>query len=219
MDVERPQTAGAARRLPPGRHGLSRDHVVKSQRERVQDAVVELVAEKGYLETTVQEITKRAGVSKATFYENFADKEDCFWSANDTRFLALALAVNNGYDEGGDAWPGRLRGGIKALLEFLAAEHAFARVVFIEALAVGESGLARRHLVLTALRSYFDPELRPEMNVGVERPNLVAEAVVDSLAGMLFTRILEHRAQELPDDLDDFVYVALLPYGGHRALS
>ena len=34
-------------------------------------------AEKGYAATTIADIVRHARVSKRTFYEHFADKEDC----------------------------------------------------------------------------------------------------------------------------------------------
>lgn len=202
-------------RLPPGRHGLPREQVEASQRDRLLTAMVDLVAEEGYPAITVQDIAKRAGVSKATFYEYFKDREACFWTANDARFTALALAVNNGYENAGGSWQNRIRGGVTALMDYLAREKGFAKVVFIEALALGTTGLARRQLVLMALRSYFEPSMRPEMGkLAIERPDLTAEAVVDALAGMVFSRVLRDEVEQLPEMVDDFVWVALQPYGG-----
>ena len=41
-------------------------------------------SELGYRETNVQDVIERAGVSRPTFYEHFANKEDCFLAAFDT---------------------------------------------------------------------------------------------------------------------------------------
>ena len=71
-----PDTAPA--RLPRGRHGLSREEVVESQRGRLLRAMADAVADKGYAETSVAEVIARAGVSRETFYEQFSSKEDCF---------------------------------------------------------------------------------------------------------------------------------------------
>jgi len=70
-----------AEQLPRGRHGLSRDHVLASQRGRMLDAICQAVAEKGYARTAVADVIERAGVSRETFYEHFADKEECFLAA------------------------------------------------------------------------------------------------------------------------------------------
>ena len=65
-------------RLPSGRHGLPRAYVVRSQRERLLEAMVRVAAAKGYEATTVTDVIEVAGVSRATFYEMFDDKAACF---------------------------------------------------------------------------------------------------------------------------------------------
>ena len=57
--------------------------MARSQRRRILEAMVEVVAERGYPETRVVDIIERAGVSRKTFYELFADKEECFLAAYD----------------------------------------------------------------------------------------------------------------------------------------
>lgn len=67
--------------LPRGPHELSRDEVEQSQRQRMLLAMADAVGEKGYVKTSVADVLKRAGVSRATFYAQFSDKEDCFVAA------------------------------------------------------------------------------------------------------------------------------------------
>src|ERR1700754_1909548 len=69
--------------LPKGRHGLSRKEVAASQRTRLLQAVAELGTERGFASLTLTDIVGRAGVARSTFYEHFADKEDCFLQAFD----------------------------------------------------------------------------------------------------------------------------------------
>ncbi|HWI74932.1 MAG TPA: TetR/AcrR family transcriptional regulator, partial [Baekduia sp.] len=57
--------------LPKGRHGLSRAFIASNQRERLLDAIANVVADKGYAATRVADITDYAGVSRKTFYELF----------------------------------------------------------------------------------------------------------------------------------------------------
>src|ERR671930_1076961 len=88
--------------LPRGPHGLPRDVVVKSQRSRMLGALVEVVAEKGYVATTVADVIGRAGVSRTTFYEQFKDKEDCFLIAfqkgGQAQYLKVIEAVRSATD-------------------------------------------------------------------------------------------------------------------------
>jgi len=131
------------RALPRGRHAAAREIVLASQRGRLLEAMAQCVAEQGYAATTVARVIARAGVSRKTFYEHFADKRACFlaaWEVGNSILLDQVLAA--GEEAGG--WRPRLRAGVNAFLEVLAAEPAFARSFMIEVLSVGDEALARR---------------------------------------------------------------------------
>jgi AcrR family transcriptional regulator len=135
--------ASVPRSLPRGRHAAAREVVLASQRGRLLEAMAQCVAEQGYAETTVAQVIRRAGVSRKTFYEHFADKRACFlaaWEVGNEILLAQVLDAG----EQTDGWRARLRAGADAFLEVLAAEPEFARSFMIEVLSVGEDALARR---------------------------------------------------------------------------
>ena len=66
------------RKLPRGSSSLPKDVVQHAQRIRLFYAIAHCVADKGYADTTMTDITRHAGVSRTTFYELFTDKEHCF---------------------------------------------------------------------------------------------------------------------------------------------
>ncbi|MBS1869175.1 MAG: TetR/AcrR family transcriptional regulator [Actinobacteria bacterium] len=139
--------APVPRNLPRGRHAAAREVVLASQRGRLLEAMAQCVAEQGYAATTVAQVIARAGVSRKTFYEHFADKRACFlaaWEVGNEILLAQVLAAG----EEADGWRARLRAGADAFLEVLAAEPDFARSFLIEVLSVGEEALARRAEIL-----------------------------------------------------------------------
>jgi AcrR family transcriptional regulator len=143
-------TAGPGR-LPRGRHGLSRQQVADSQRQRILLAVAETMARKGYGATTVADVLTAAGVSRETFYQQFSSKQDAFMAAFDA---AAALLLDRtlqrsdppaGATDGAGA--GRLERFDRALgayLEGLADEPAFARTFLVEVYAAGPEAIARR---------------------------------------------------------------------------
>jgi AcrR family transcriptional regulator len=136
-------TQAAPRSLPRGRHAAARDVVLASQRGRLLEAMATCVAEQGYADTTVAQVIARAGVSRKTFYEHFADKRACFlaaWEVGTEILLDQVLAAG----AEADGWRARLRAGVDAFLEVLAAEPAFARSFMLEVLSVGEEALAKR---------------------------------------------------------------------------
>src|SRR3954447_10552647 len=105
--------------------------------------MAEVVAAKGYSATTVADVIADAGVSRRTFYEHFRDKEDCFLAAYDTGVEVLLETVREAGD-GIDDPLERTRARVRAYLETLAAEPAFARTFEIEIAAAGPRAQARR---------------------------------------------------------------------------
>lgn len=73
------------------------DRRVVRSRDRLGDAMIELIQEKPFDEITVQEVLDRAGISRTTFYAHYRDKDDLFMSDVD-EFLegAAAMLTRNG---------------------------------------------------------------------------------------------------------------------------
>ncbi|NYE20122.1 TetR family transcriptional regulator [Microbacterium immunditiarum] len=67
-----------------------------SSRETLAEAACELFLERGYAETSVSDITNRAGVSRSSFFNYFASKGDILWAAFDERIDAAASALTVG---------------------------------------------------------------------------------------------------------------------------
>ncbi|MCK7625110.1 TetR/AcrR family transcriptional regulator [Streptomyces sp. RS10V-4] len=142
---------GAARSgpLPSGRHRLSREEVVASQRLRMLTATADAMRAKGYAGTSVADIIRRAGVSRETFYQQFRSKEDCFVQALDaaTDQLAALLAAARQPPDGspGPAGPEEtFRRLLRRYLHALAEHSAFARLFLVEVYAAGSEAMARR---------------------------------------------------------------------------
>src|SRR5947207_13486694 len=126
------QEEDKVRQLPRGRHRLSRDEVVASQRGRMLTAMAEAVAQKGYARTTVADVLSRARVSRETFYEQFGDKEDCFLAAYDFSVEELLGAIADSVGEAPrDPFAG-FEAALTAYLEEMAREGTLARVFLIE---------------------------------------------------------------------------------------
>jgi AcrR family transcriptional regulator len=202
-----------ASQLPRGRHQLSRRFVVHNQRERLFEAIVRTVAEEGYVETSVEAVLQRAGVSRRTFYDQFSGKEDCFLQAYDAVLAQLMAVVTEAYG-GSGPWPERVRAGLSALLEFLASEDAVARVAMIEVLAAGPRAIARYSEALEGFVPFLD-EGREASRQGAQLPPGTAHAVIGGLASVIHRRLLDGKADELPSLLPDLLYFTLVPYLGH----
>jgi AcrR family transcriptional regulator len=165
-------------RLPKGPHGLSREEVQASQRQRILDAVLDLVGERGYAAATVAHITKAAGISRTTFYEQFSNKEEAFLVAYDEfgeRFLAdIGSATGASPAEVLDASAGRL-------VEWGRRRPNACRAFLLEIHAVGEVGFEHRDRAMRLAEELFErvASWLRSIDPGVpEPPRLVGRAVV-----------------------------------------
>ena len=115
------------------------------QRSRVLDAIARVVAERGYVAATVADVVRAAGVSRTTFYEQFASKEACFLEAYRHGVDAVDDRIRAAVHAAGPAgWRAQLRAGIRGYLDALAADPALARTSLHEVHAAGPAALDAR---------------------------------------------------------------------------
>ncbi|MEV4258826.1 TetR/AcrR family transcriptional regulator, partial [Spirillospora sp. NPDC049652] len=81
QSAEERTVRAAPRRLPRGRHALAPEEVERIHRDRLYAAMAEAMAERGYVRTSVEDVLKRAVVSRQSFYRLFDSKLDCFMGA------------------------------------------------------------------------------------------------------------------------------------------
>jgi AcrR family transcriptional regulator len=138
-------------RLRPGRHRLTREDVVRSQRERLLVAMLQCVSEQGYGATTVADVVAAAAVSRSTFYAQFADKEACFVAAYEFAMRYVLARLDE--DTGKQGWRERVRADLTTYLNLLADEPELATALHVEVLAAGPAALEHRVDLLGALAS------------------------------------------------------------------
>ena len=201
-------------RLPRGRHGLSPEFVAQNQRERLIAGLTGVLYEVGYQKTTVSLIGKRAAVSKSDFYKHFRSKDDCFFAAYEAaieRIRTQVVTACAGHEEA--EWPLRVRGGISALLTFLAGDPAVASLSLVEGLRAGRGVYDRYQAAIES----FIPNLRqgaPRAPDGARVPVATDEAVVGGIASLLGRRVLAGEAERIEELLPDVLEFALTPYLG-----
>ena len=117
------------KRLPPGRHGLSRAQVGESQRQRLLAASAKCLAERGYGQITLTEVAKTAGVSTATFYQHFEDLRACLLTAYEAGAERLCRASESACGEAGGNPEERARAGTAAALALLASEPSLSHLL------------------------------------------------------------------------------------------
>lgn len=174
----------APARLPRGRHGLSREEVVQSQRSRLLLAMADAVADKGYAATAVADVIARAGVSRETFYEQFSSKEDCFLDTFDAAGAILLGRI--AATQGGEGTPEeRFAGLLRAYLGALEAEPSYARTFLVEVYAAGPEALRRR----MAMQERFADALVELFDARAAHERFACELLVAAVGAMVTTRI------------------------------
>jgi AcrR family transcriptional regulator len=213
MATAKPPTPRAKpQQLPRGRHSIPPEQVAQHQRVRMLEAIARSVGDKGYAATSVQDVLERAGVSRKTFYDNFADKEACFLEAYDAVVARVMHEVNKRYAEPGP-WPQRVRIALGAFLNFFAYEQDLARMTMVEVLAAGPQAVGHYRAAITGFVGYFE-EGRLVAAHSERVPEQTSEAVVGGLASVIYNRVADGRADEVPKLLPGLLYFALLPYIG-----
>jgi AcrR family transcriptional regulator len=214
-----PQGTGERERWRPprGRHRLPQEVIARSQRERLLEAAIRVVAAKGYAATTVADLTKEAGISRTTFYELFADKEACFLAAYDNAVDALVRRIGAAY-EAEERWPERARAGLVELLAALAEEPALARLALVDVGAAGPAAQRRYRAAVQRLIPLFE-EGRDFAPGGRELPANTSRMAIGGVAGLLSDELVAGRAKQLPSLLSDVLFATLVPYLGPDAAT
>jgi AcrR family transcriptional regulator len=196
--------------LPRGRHGLDFKDLRALRRTRLLQAMMELVAHKGYAQTTVPEVVAAARVSRNAFYEFFDDKEDCFLALCDEYALDLHKILV-GFVSGG-TWQSALRNGLRAYLTWWRERPQFSRACFLELSTVGERAIAQRQRAYAPFETMFaqlggwirrvDPGLPP-------LPGRVPRMLVIAITETIADEVRAGRTNELLDLEDDLLFLIL----------
>lgn len=201
----------------PRSHGLPRAYAVRSERERVLEAMVRVAAAKGYEATTVGDVVEFAAVSREVFDEMFESKEACFLEAYDAVFDVLVAHVTAAFEAAADEpWPEQIAAGLGALVELLAAEADIARMAMVEVTAAGDDARERYRAMLTRFTPFME-EGRTYSGQGEELPADTARFAIGGATSMIFDEVRAGRGPELKRILPDLVFAVLMPYLGSEA--
>jgi AcrR family transcriptional regulator len=187
---------------------LSRD-----PRERILVAMAEIVAKRGYQGTTIEHIVKRAGVSRATFYEHFENREDCLLAGFADAEKELQRRVAEAAEAG--EWPDKVRGALTAFVDYCASDPALARTCLVEAVTAGPVAMERYGRALTSFAPLFH-EGRDYLDAAGELPDDLEDLIIGGIVWMVHQRLLRNEIGEIPGLLPTMLEFALVPYLGEE---
>ena len=203
-------------KFPSGVRKLPADLIKAIQRERLIVAMLNAVAELGYLGTNVQDVIDRAGVSRPTFYEHFSNKEDCFLAAFDTSAERLRKKIDVAVRKGGDVWRDRVRYGLEALLGLASREPQIARAMVVEARAASAAAVRRRVELMDGFARCLDEQAR-ELLPPPEQTAVTAAGIVGGVESLLYSRLCKQEHDRIESLLPSLMYFVVLAYEGHDA--
>lgn len=144
---------------PRGRHAPPPEVRLPIQRQRLLIGAAAEFAERGYAGASSESISRRAGMSKATFYEHFSNKEDCIIALFDRATeVVLQSQAQAAAGAGSDDAVERMRAGTRAFLTSLSEHPEFAQTLLVEIIGAGPRAAHRRDQILQAFAAALDAE-------------------------------------------------------------
>ncbi len=143
---------------PRGRHAPPLEVRLSRQRERLLVAAAVVFSRAGYAEASAEAVSREAGMSKATFYEHFANKEECILALFDQGVDYLLQAMASAARACGQDPATRRRAGTRAFLAALASHPNEAQTLLAEVIGAGPEAARRRDDVLQSFAAVLDAE-------------------------------------------------------------
>jgi AcrR family transcriptional regulator len=166
------------------------------QRSRLLQAIVDIVAQGGYPQAKIGDLAKRAGVSRATFYKLFADKEECYLAAH--RELAERM-VSEVAQVVGESDPScAAEATLTALVDFADREPLPFNFIMHEAMLAGPQALEERDRLITQLEEQIEHG-QDQVQGSTPTPDLPAKTLLGGVIRALGIRM--RRGQDHPRQL------------------
>ena len=200
--------------LPRGPHALPQKVVIEHQRRRLLEAAAEVVAEIGYAELRVKDMTDAAGVSRRTFYQLYDDKLECILAAHESALSRLREVIKTAC-AGEITWADGVAAAVDAGLRFAVRNPSETRLLLLATHTVSEPRLMGAAL---AAHEQFAELLRAgrKQRGGGSPTELTESAVIGSVTAVLGARLSAGQTEGLRRLGPELVQIILAPYLGYE---
>jgi AcrR family transcriptional regulator len=198
--------------VPRGRHAPPLEVRLAQQRERLFEAAASVFATTGYADASAESISRAAGMSKATFYEHFANKEECILALFDAAYQVLLSRILGAVGEAGDDPVARMREGMREFLVVIDEYPNEAQTLLVEIIGAGPAAMTRRDEIVASFAQVLFSENEQHVQEGVMprfADPLDAYAIVGAIAELVSRQLRlgepEHSA-DLQPVIDRFAF-------------
>ncbi|HET7443035.1 MAG TPA: TetR/AcrR family transcriptional regulator [Solirubrobacterales bacterium] len=190
------------------------------RRQRFLAALTEAAHEEGIPDVSAAKIVERTPMSRGTFYELFDSKDQCLQFCFEESFKLLFEPVWAASDSTA-IWIERVRAGVGALFDGIAAEPLLAEFALVHSRGVGDVTLAAGHnyeagvTAITRLLSGGRDAAREELGSDYNEPPPTAEEfLAQAILSLAVLQIKQGSAKALPSQRDEMVILAATPFFG-----
>lgn len=182
------------------------------QRSSLFGEMLEELVQRGYGEISVDRVCEAVGVPETEFAAEFADKDGCLFAAYDRLCDGLVRTAGSGC-QSDEPWPERVRRGLDALLEDLAAQPTMAQALTRSFPGIRPATYERYVALLTRFEPFMH-EGREYSGLGDELPGEVELLAVGAAEAIIFGEVDAGRAQSLPAIMPEILFSVLVPFLG-----
>ncbi len=194
--------------------GVSAEQRVAERRERLLDAGLEEFGTRGFAQTGVRDICRRAGLTDRYFYESFRDGAELLTAVFDRATKQLFEVTAGALASAPPGAEARSRAVFEAYVRALADDSRLARVVFIEAPSAGPEVERHMRVTLRQFARLAAAGARPYLPARVTDEALRFAAI--SLVGAIERLMIEWQDGELGlsvEQIIDYLVEMLLAFG------
>jgi AcrR family transcriptional regulator len=190
-------------RVRRGRHAPPLEERLGVQRRRLFEAAAAVFAREGYAAATAEAISREAGMSKATFYEHFANKEECILALFEVAVTEVMRQMARASDTVGQAsYEEHVAVSVRAFLQTLAAYPDSAQALLVEVIGAGPRAMERRDAILEAFADalYRDnARTAPRYGAPTFASRDDAFAVIGAIVELASRHLRSSRANQIAD--------------------
>ncbi|HWO84741.1 MAG TPA: hypothetical protein VNM38_13265 [Solirubrobacterales bacterium] len=178
---------------------------------RLREAIIDLVCERSYAQTSVVAICDRVGVEVDVFTRAYGSKEQAFLRIYSEESERLLAATRGAYDSE-ETWRDALRAAAYATARWIQRHPRETRFCVLEALSAGEAARLEREKTLWHFIDLVDRS-RQGLDDPGSVPQSFAAAIVGAIAEMLLRRIAAGKDLSRAESLvPEMMYIAVRPY-------